>query len=98
MEFDQNNLYPLIDEEGNTVEFVLIGKTEYKGAVYYAMIPADETEQAEDGGFYEYVILREEPAEDGNADLVSIDDDEEFDNVADLFDDMFSEEIDYDGE
>ena len=30
--------------------------------------------------------------------LVKLEDDEEFDNVADIFDDRFSEEIDYDGD
>jgi hypothetical protein len=34
--------------------------------------------------------------EDGEEVLVSIDDDDEFDNVADYFDDLFSQEIDYD--
>jgi uncharacterized protein YrzB (UPF0473 family) len=35
---------------------------------------------------------------EGGNNLVSVDDDEEFDDVADLFDDMFTEEIDYDGQ
>ena len=39
-----------------------------------------------------------ETDESGEATLVTIDDDEEFDDVADYFDDLFSEEIDYDGE
>ena len=39
-----------------------------------------------------------EACESGDATLVTIDDDEEFDDVADYFDDLFSEEIDYDGE
>ena len=34
--------------------------------------------------------------EDGEETFVTIDDDEEFDSVADYFDDLFSEEIDYD--
>jgi uncharacterized protein YrzB (UPF0473 family) len=42
------------------------------------------------------VILRVEKDENGEDTLVTIDDDEEFDDVADQFDAMFSEEIDYD--
>ena len=34
--------------------------------------------------------------ENGEETLISIDDDDEFDDVADYFDDLFSEEIDYD--
>ena len=62
------------------------------------MIPADAADQAQEetDGFCEYVILREEKDENGEYSLVSVDDDEEFDDVADKFDDMFSEEIDYD--
>ena len=92
---NEREFYTLVDEEGKEIEFELIGKAEYKGVVYYAMIPADSAEQAEDG-FCEYVILKEENDENGEATLVTIDDDEEFDDVADYFDDMFSEEIDYD--
>ena len=59
---------------------------------------AEAAENAQnDGGFCEYVVLRLEKDEDGEDTLVSVDDDDEFDNVADVFDDMFSEEIDYDG-
>ncbi len=96
---EQNNereFFTLVDENGQEISFELIGVTEYKGNTYYAMIPADGAED-EEGGFCEYVILRVEAEEDGESTLVSVDDDDEFDDVADIFDDMFSEEIDYDG-
>ena len=87
-----NEFYTLTDEEGTELEFEMIGQCEMNGVTYYAMIPADSSE---DGEFYEYTILKA-VVEDGEEVLVSIDDDEEFDNVADYFDDLFSEEIDYD--
>lgn len=100
MEENQNEreFYTLTDEEGKEIEFELIGTAEYKGVEYYAMIPADAAEKAEEteDGFCEYVILRKEKDENGEDSLVTIDDDDEFDDVADIFDDMFSEEIDYD--
>ena len=94
----ENDYFTLTDEDGNEVVFELIGITEYKDNTYYAMIPSDGAEKAQESedGFCEYVILRVVANEDGSSDLVSVDDDEEFDDVADLFDDMFSEEIDYD--
>ena len=96
---NEREFFTLTDEEGNEIEFELIGTTEYKGNLYYAMIPADAADKAqtEDNGFCEYVILRAEKEENGEYTLVTVDDDDEFDDVADLFDDMFSEEIDYDG-
>ena len=87
-----NEYYTLTDEEGNEIEFELIGQCEYNGANYYAMIPAGDDSDSE---FCEYTILKS-VMEDGEEMLVSIDDDEEFDNVADYFDDLFSQEIDYD--
>ena len=95
---NEREFFTLTDEDGKEIEFELIGSTEYNGNQYYAMIPADAAEKAEeDGGFCEYVILRVETDESGEYTLVTVDDDDEFDDVADLFDDMFSEEIDYDG-
>ena len=43
-----------------------------------------------------YVILKLEKEENGEEFLVSVDDDDEFDDVADYFDDYLAEEIDYD--
>ncbi len=88
----------LVDEDGNEINFEVIAEVEYKGKHYYAMIPADAADQAQEAndGFCEYVILREEKDENGENTLVTVDDDDEFDDVADQFDDMFSEEIDYD--
>ncbi|MBQ7336193.1 MAG: DUF1292 domain-containing protein [Clostridia bacterium] len=96
---NEREFYTLVDEEGTEIEFEKIGEAELNGVTYFAMIPADSAEQAagSDDGFCEYVVLRLEKDENGDDSLVTIDDDDEFDNVADVFDDMFSEEIDYDG-
>ncbi len=96
---NEREFFTLTDEDGNEIEFELVGVTEYKGNTYYAMIPADAADKAAESEdfFCEYVILKLVEQEDGTYDLVSVEGDEE-DDVADLFDDMFSEEIDYDGE
>ena len=87
-------IYTLQDEEGNEHEFELIATCEKNGNKYYAMIPAAESEREDE--FCEYVILKS-VTENGEESLVTVDDDDEFDDVADYFDDLFSEEIDYDG-
>ena len=89
-----DELYTLTDEDGNELQFELIGKAELKGVQYFAFVPADSDS---DGEFCEYTILKA-VVEDGEEILVSIDDDDEFDDAADYFDDLFSEEIDYDAE
>ena len=95
-QMNEREFFTLVDEEsGEEIEFEKIGEAELGGKVYFAMIPAGG-ETAEDG-FCEYVVLRLEKDADGEDTLVTVDDDDEFDDVADQFDDMFSEEIDYDG-
>lgn len=90
-EMEEIEYYTLTDEDGNESQFELIGEAEIDGVTYYALTELDEEgNQISD----EYVVLRLES--EGEEDvLVSIDDDEEFDKVADFFDDQFSD-IDYD--
>ena len=98
MNENEREFFTLVDEDGSEIEFEKIGEITLGEKVYFAMIPAEAAENAQnDGGFCEYVVLRLEKDENGEDTLVSVDDDDEFDNVADVFDDMFSEEIDYDG-
>ena len=89
-----DELYTLTDEDGNELQFEVIGSAEIKGTVYYAMIPTDD--QPAEADYCEYVILKAETDENGEEVLVTIDDDDEFDDVADYFDDMLSDEADYD--
>ena len=93
-EIMEGEFYTLTDEEGNELKFEVIGSAEINGTMYYAMIPVDDQPEEED--VYEYVILKSETDEDGEEVLVTIDDDDEFDDVADYFDDMLSDEADYD--
>ena len=44
----------------------------------------------------EYIILRCESDENGEPTFVTVDDDEEFDRVADYFEDELFNEVDYD--
>lgn len=90
-EFD---VYTLTDEEGNEGEYTLIGTVDMKGNTYLALIPADLDEESE---YLEYVILKK-VVEDGEEVLVSVDDDDEYDDVADYFDDLFAEDIDMDAD
>ena len=84
----------LTDEDGNEIRFEEVGAAEINGIMYYAMAPVDDQPEEED--VYEYVILKVEKDENGEDMLVTIDDDEEFDDIADYFDDMLSDEADYD--
>ncbi|MBO7273539.1 MAG: DUF1292 domain-containing protein, partial [Clostridia bacterium] len=90
MNENEREFFTLVDEDGTEIEFEKIGEVTIGEKTYFAMIPAEAADNAQnDGGFCEYVVLRLDKDEDGEDTLVTVDDDEEFDNVADVFDDMF---------
>lgn len=92
-ENEEIEIFTLTDEDGNEIDFEVIGDCEKNGQRYFAMIPVDDADASDD--VCEYVILK--LAKDGDEEiLVSVDDDDELDDVADYFDDLFSQEIDYD--
>lgn len=88
---EKENIFTLTDEEGNESEFELLGELSLDDNTYLALIPLDGDED-------EYVILRVEVDENGDELLVTIDDDDEFERIADTFEDTFMGEIDLDGE
>ena len=89
----QGEFYTLTDEDGNELEFEVIGSAEIGGVMYYAMVPCDEATAADD--VCEYVILK---AHEDGEDIVfeSIEDDDEFEKAEEYFNDVFFNEIDYD--
>lgn len=92
-EYFDAEIFTLTDEEGNELQFEQIAICELDGTLYHALVPLDE-EGNEDGE--EYVILKSFVDEDGEEVLITIEDDEEFDRIADMFEDSFAE-MDYDG-
>ncbi len=90
--------YTLTDEEGNEFEVELLASFEFEGKQYRAITPVDSDSSAKKGEdqMIEYDILEVSLDDEGEEILTSIEDDEEFDKVADFFDDAFFGEVDYD--
>ena len=78
----------LTDEEGVEREFDIIGTLEMDGNEYFALVAVEGNED-------EYIVLKA-VVEDGEEVLITIDDDDEFDRVADAFDNEMMEEYDLD--
>ena len=92
-EEEMTDIFTLTDEDGNEIDFEVIGEHEKDGQRYFAMIPVEDENAESD--VCEYVILK--LAKDGDEEvLVTVDDDDELDDIADYFDDLFSQELDYD--
>ena len=83
----------LIDEDGTPHKFELIAEHEENGELYFAAIPAEDGDM--DDEFCEYLILKQ-IKEGEEYYLAEIEDDAEFEKIAEIFDNLFDEEIDYD--
>jgi uncharacterized protein YrzB (UPF0473 family) len=78
------DLFTLEDEDGNEKVFELLDVMEYEDETYYALVPyyEDDEEYLEDDG--EFVILKSEMVNDEEM-LVSIEEDEEYEEIGRLF-------------
>ena len=90
---EEVQVFTLTDENGVESDFELLLSLEIEGTTYMALVPCG-TEEDEGG---EYVILKL-AEEDGEDVLLTIDDDDEFERIADIFDQELNSEIDYDAE
>jgi len=89
-------VYTLTDEDGNESDFELLGRQDVDGQSYVALAPidVDENNDEEEGSFIVLKIVEE----DGEEIFETIEDDEEFDRIADMFEDALIEDVDYDGD
>ncbi len=87
---DMIDVYVLTDEDGNEREYELLAEVEYDGERYVALFPLDASDEEES-----YGVLKEEE-ENGEKMFVTIDDDEVFDRVSEIFDDILFNEVDCD--
>lgn len=99
--FDEANLYTLVDEEGVEQTFEMLDAMEVDGKQYFALVPVydDPDQQLEDDG--ELVVLTSEIV-DGEEMMASIDDDDEYERIGNMFIDrlnkLFDGEFDEDEE
>ncbi len=91
------DLYTLEDEEGNEQTFEMLDVMEYEGEKYFALTPYYENpdEMLEDSG--EVVILKSEFVDDEEM-MISIDDDEEYERIGEIFMKRIEEMFDFDDE
>ena len=82
------------DEEGNKIRLEIVGACIDRGAQYYALIPEGSAD--EEGGFEEFMIYKLKVLENGERELEEIEDDAEFERIADKFLEAFDTETDYD--
>ena len=90
------DLYELEDENGNKQTFELLDAMEYGDEKYYALTPYYENgdEALEDSG--DVVILKAEYDENNDEILASIEDDDEYEKIGQIFMERIEEMFEFD--
>ncbi|MBR1554576.1 MAG: DUF1292 domain-containing protein [Oscillospiraceae bacterium] len=88
-------IFTLTDEEGNEQEFELMDIMEDNGTVYYALVPYTEDPDAMIEEDTELVVLKV-GEENGEEFLATIDNDEEYERIGQLFIQRISEMLEGD--
>lgn len=83
MENEMDNIITLLDDEGKEVECEVIDLFEYDEKEYVVLLPVDEEDP---------YILRVDKDEDGTEVFAVIEDDEEFEKVAEAYDELLGED------
>ena len=98
-DFDYNpDIYTLSDENGEEHTFELLDTYEENGNTYYAMVPVYDDPKDSITGDAQLVVLKLEDPEGET--LVTVDDDEEYERIGNIFLDEDGEEYDdgFDGD
>lgn len=80
----------LNDDEGKEHEFMHLATLEVDGNTYFVLLPVDETEDDDEEA--EAIILKLGKDENGEDMLYDIEDDEEWEKVADAWEEMAEDE------
>lgn len=87
---EDEGVIELEDEDGNISRFFFVDSVEYNGVTYYALVPEDKVAEDEGDGVDQFVVLKEQEV-DGELMLMTIDDDNEYNEIGEVFLQRFSE-------
>lgn len=93
MEEERDDIVVLVDENGDEIEFEHIDTIEMNGNEYVVLAPIEKDEDDEPDDDEEVIILKVEHNEDGEDSFITIEDDDELDEVFDEFQARMEEEF-----
>lgn len=79
------DLYTLVDEDGVEQQFEMLDVMEVDNERYYALVPYYDDPTKEIEADTELVVLKSEYDENNDETLVSIDNDEEYEKIGNMF-------------
>ena len=90
--FDNDDIYTLTDEDGNERQVEILDTAEVDGVRYYALTPVEEEESDEEETAL--IVMRASCDENGENYLDSIEDDEEYERIGNMFIDRLNSYLD----
>ena len=90
------DIYTLEDEDGVEQQFELLDSMDVGDDRYYALVPYSEDPSAQLVEDTELVVLKSEYDSNGEETLISIDDDEEYERIGNMFLERLNEIYDED--
>lgn len=85
------DLITICDEDGNEFDFEILDILEFENNNYFILLPVEEEEDEDENGAY--YILREEIDENGESDLIAVEDDELLYKIDAVFQERLNERL-----
>lgn len=92
MELDTDNVFTLEDEDGNKTDFVVVDGLEHNGKNYFMLVKLEDYNS--DSDEMEYIVLKAVLDDEGNECYQEIEDEDEFNEVYEIFDERISDSED----
>ena len=88
---ENDDIITLFDEDGIETDFIIVDGIDYEEKAYLALVEAAHADDDE----CEFIILRVETDENEEEVLVTIEDEEEFNNVMQVFNEAMDEDDEF---
>ena len=93
-EMEDVDLISLLDDEGNEYEFEVLDEIDYKDGHYYALMPTFDLPDQDIESGSTYMIFEAVEDENGEPQLAEVEDDDLLDEIAEVFEERFDQEMD----
>ena len=93
-EMMEADIITLLDDDENEYEFEVLDEIDYKDGHYYALMPTFDLPDQDIESGSTYRIFEAVGDEDGEPQLAEVEDDDLLDEIAEVFEERFDQEMD----
>ncbi len=93
-EMMEADIITLLDDDENEYEFEVLDEIDYKDGHYYALMPTFDLPDQDIESGSTYMIFEAVEDENGEPQLAEVEDDDLLDEIAEVFEERFDQEMD----